>query len=217
MVARAIPDAWHFSQPHLVLRARTEAADAVLQRLLGEMVDSEELREAASLAREAVNACHPAGRALFASYLALPWPEKPHMVLWHAATLLREYRGDGHVAALLTAGIDGCEAHVVMAASGKVGRETIQPHRGWTDQEWEAARQRLQQRGWLDSDGALNAEGHAAREAIEDQTNRLALAPWQHLGFERTNRLLKLVRPLSGRIIEQGGIPVPNPMGVPWP
>ena len=217
MVARAIPDAWRFSSPERVLQARFQAADAALRRLLGAQIDSIEVVEAAELAKEAVAGCPLAGRPLFAAYHDLEWPAEPHLVLWHAATLLREFRGDGHVVALLAEGLDGCEAHITLIGTGTVLGEALQPHRGWSDEEWEAASQRLQQRGLLDESGLLTPAGTAVRQAVEDRTDLLALPPWQHLGKERYARLLSLARPLSTSIVDQGGIPMPNPMGVPRP
>ncbi|GCE23397.1 hypothetical protein KDK_71970 [Dictyobacter kobayashii] len=92
MVARAIPDAWRLSTPEQILSARLGAADAALRRLLGETITSFELTEAAEIARTAAEACTVAGRPLFAGHAALPWPDQPHLVLWHATTLLREFR-----------------------------------------------------------------------------------------------------------------------------
>lgn len=217
MVARAIPDAWRFSSPEQILHARLRAADATLRRLLGTQVDSDEVAEAAQLAKEAVAGCTVAGRPLFAAYDEVPWPAEPHLALWHATTLLREFRGDGHIVALVAAGLDGCEAHLTLTGTGNVPREVLQPHRGWSNEEWEAASQRLQQRGLLNEVGLLTSAGIALRQQIEDLTDLLALPPWQHLGKERLARLLFLVRPLSISIVDQGGIPMPNPMGVPRP
>ena len=217
MVARSIPDAWSFSTPERVLAARYEGADAALRRLLGESISSSELAETAALAREATESCDVAGRPLFAAYAALTWPTQPHLVLWHAATLLREFRGDGHVAALLSEGLDGCEAHITLAATGRTSRQVIQPNRGWTDEEWDVAQERLRERGLLDDEGKLSEKGCALRQTVEDRTDLLALPPWRQLGEERHNRLLQLVHPLSARIIEQSGLPLPNPLGLSWP
>ncbi len=217
MVARAIPDAWQFSTPERVLAARYGAADAALRRVLGEQVSAPEVAEAVDLARQAVEGCSVAGRPLFAAHLAHPWPAEPHLALWHATTLLREFRGDGHVAALLAEGLDGCEAHLTLVGTGSVPREAIQPHRGWSDEEWDAAQARLVSRGWLDETGKLTGRGWAGRNAVEERTNELAMPPWYHLGEERLARLLELVRPLSGLVIERGGLPVPNPLGLSWP
>jgi hypothetical protein len=217
MVGRAIPDAWRFSSPEQVLAARLKGADAALRRLLGDKVDSGELAEAADLARQATEGCDVAGRPLFAAHRSLPWPTEPHLALWHAATLLREFRGDGHVAALLAEGLDGCEAHITLVGASNVPREAIQPHRGWSDEEWSAAQARLVDRGWLDATGALTGRGRAGRQAVEERTNELAMPPWRHLGDERFERLRQLARLLSGLIVEQGGVPIPNPMGLSWP
>jgi len=217
MVARSLPDAWSFSTPRHILDLRLQSADATLRRLLGDLIASPELVEAAELARQAVAGCHVGGRALFAAYSALSWPTEPHLVLWHAATLLREFRGDGHVASLLAAGIDGCEAHLIQGAAGKISRENSQPNRGWSDEDWEAAQQRLQQRSLLDDKGQFTLAGTTLYQSIEDATDLLALPPWQHLGAEKFARLISLVRPLSVRIVEQGGVPFPNPIGAPQP
>jgi len=217
MVARAIPDAWRLSTPERVLAARYGAAGAALRRLLGDAIGSERMAEAAALAREAAEACDVAGRALFAAHSALPWPGEPHLALWHAATLLREYRGDGHVAALLAEGLDGVEAHVTLAATGSAPREAIQPHRGWSDEEWAAGVERLTRRGWLDASGALTEAGRAGRQVAEDRTDRLAARPWERLGDERCARLYALAWPLSDAIVRAGDLTIPNPMGLTWP
>jgi hypothetical protein len=217
MVARAIPDAWRFSTPDRVLAARYQAADATLRRLLDDQVASVGLAEAAALAQTACEACAVAGRALFAGHASLPWPDEPHLVLWHATTLLREYRGDGHVVALLAAGLDGCEAHITQVATGRAPREAIQPHRAWSDEEWAAAEDHLRRRGWLDAAGALTDLGRTGRQTVEDRTDVLAMPPWEHLGAERSARLRELVWPLSDAIVGQGGVPMPNPLGLSWP
>ncbi len=217
MVARAIPDAWRFSSPERIISARYQSADAALRRLLGDQLVSAGVSEAATLARTATAACDLAGRPLFAAYQSLPWPDEPHMILWHATTLLREYRGDGHIVALVAEGLDGCEAHVTQAATGRAPREALQENRGWSDEEWEAAVNRLRQRQWLDSAGMLTDVGTAGRQAIENRTDALASRPWEHLGTERTARLRELVWPLSDTIMHQAGFPIPNPLGLSWP
>src|SRR5215469_5400052 len=201
MVARSIPDAWRFSSPEQILSARFQSADAALRRLLGPEISSSSLADAFFLAHTAIEACDVSGRPLFAAHYSLPWPEEPHLALWHATTLLREYRGDGHVVALLAEGLDGCEAHVTQAALGRAPRETLQPNRGWTDEEWTAAEERLRSRGWLDAGGLLTDTGRRGRQAVEDRTDSLASPPWNYLGPERTTRLSELMWPLSDTIM----------------
>ena len=215
MVERAIPDAWRYATPGSVLDARLVAMDAALRRVLGdEAVESQELALAARLARVAVDGCEVTGRPLFAGHAQLPWPDEPHMVLWHAATLLREHRGDGHVAALLTSGLDGCEALITMTATGTIPRPLMQQARGWTDEEWSSAEDRLRDRHWLDPASQLTEDGRAGREEIEHLTDALAASPWRALGTETCSQLAALLEPITDRVFEAGAVPVPNPIGI---
>lgn len=217
MVARAIPEAWTLAAPGEVLTARLRAVDAALQRLLPGEVGSPKLAEAARLAREAAGGGALAGRVLYGALCSLPWPEDPHLSLWHAATLLREHRGDGHVAALLAEGLGACEAHVTVAAAGGVPRDVLQVNRKWTDDDWSAAEARLAARGWLDDAGELTDAGRAGRRRVEEITDELASEPWRRLGPDGTARLDDLMRPLSRAIADRGGVPTPSPIGVPLP
>ena len=217
LVRRAIPDAWGFASPAEVLAARYEGADATLRRLLGEWVGGPEVAEAAALGRQAMEGLDPSGRPLFAAHATLPWPEVPHLALWHAATLYREFRGDGHVACLTVEGIDGCEAHVLAAGAGQVPGPVLRERRGWSEEEWAAAVDRLRKRGWVDPGGSLTEAGRAARDARERRTDDLAMPPWRHLGPDRCTRLLDLLGPPVRLVVDGGGIPFPNPVGLPAP
>ncbi|MGX1267263.1 hypothetical protein RKD18_000457 [Streptomyces phaeoluteigriseus] len=141
----------------------------------------------------------PQGRPLFAAHAALPWPSAPHLVLWHAQTLLREFRGDGHVASLLTAGLSGIEALVTHAATGDIDAGVLRHSRAWTPEQWEQAVQNLRERGWLDdgSQLALTEEGARRRAEIEEATDRLAALPYSTLGPAACAELCTLVRPFS--------------------
>jgi hypothetical protein len=215
MVARALPDAWALASPEDVIAARLQTADVALRRLIPDHIGTPAEAEAATLAREAVETPALAGRPLFAALRSLPWPDEPHLVLWHACTLLREHRGDGHVASLTAAGLDGCEAHVTLTATGNVPRETLQSNRKWSDEDWAAAEERLKARGWLDAAGNLTDAGRTGRAEVEARTDELAEQPWQVLGAERTERLGELLTPMARAINDAGGVPVPNPVGVP--
>jgi hypothetical protein len=217
MVARALPAAWALATPEEVLEARLGVVDAALRRLLPEHLATPLLAEAAALAREAAEAPAVSGRPLYGALRSLAWPEEPHLTLWHAATLLREHRGDGHVAALTASGLDGCEAHVALVATGRVTRATLQDNRKWSNEEWAAAAARLRERGWLDAGGNFTEAGQARHQQVEDTTDALAAVPWDHLGPERTARLLEILTPMARTIAERGGVPVPNPVGVPAP
>ena len=146
---------------------------------------------------------------MYAALAALEWPSEPHLRLWHAATRWREHRGDGHVAALTTRRIDGCEAHVLAAAAGTISAERQREHRGWSDQEWAAGAARLRERGLLLEDGSLSAEGIGLRQLIEDLTDDLSSAP------PGSERLEALMAPIVDRIDRADGVPHPNGMGLP--
>jgi hypothetical protein len=213
-VRRAIPAAWQGAPPADFLVARLTSMDAALRRLLADGVDARELREAAALAKEAALAAPIEGRALAAANAVLEWPTQPHLVLWHAQTLLRESRGDAHVAALVSAALDPCEALVAYAADGLVDAEYLRDVRGWSPAEWAAATERLAERGLLDSAGRLSATGQEIRAWVEERTDLGATRPWRHLGAERSQRLLALAGPFVRRVVDGGGFVVDNPMGL---
>ena len=217
MVRRSIPAAWELAAPEDVLTARLDAMDGAFRRLLPDAIESPEFAEAAALLRRATEACEPYGRSLYAANAALEWPEEPHLVLWSAATRSREHRGDGHVASLLAAGLDGCEAHVTLAALGTVPAEMQRKYRWWSEEEWASAEQRLRERGWIEHDGTLSVHGYAERSRIEASTDRLAMGPWDSLGPESSKKVFHLLLPIATRLMGSGNVPVPNPMGLPWP
>lgn len=219
MVRRALPDAWALASPESVLAARTEGATAALNRISTPRTTptDTQLEEAAELLQVAVAGCSLDGRALFAALRSVAVPTEPMARLWHLSTLLREHRGDGHVAACLAHGINGLEAHVTLAATGMVPRGVLQPNRGWSDEEWADAERRLHDRGWLDDHYALSPEGRTGRRSIEDLTDRLAADPSVALSVQQTARLRDLLATLTRAIGESGAIPAVNPMGLPTP
>ncbi len=176
-------------------------------------MDGPELAEAAALARRAAESAPGEGRPLAAANSALPWPEEPHLALWQATTILREHRGDGHLAALLVAGLDPVEALVSFAAIG-AAPGAVFAGRGWSPAEWTAARERLVGRGLLDADGTATDAGRALRAEIERGTDALAAAPWRELGTEGTARLADLLGPLWLEVLGSGMLPRENTLGI---
>ena len=128
--------------------------------------------------------------------------------------MLREHRGDGHFAALLAAGIDGCEALVLRCALD-MKREVVQPIRGWTDEQWDAAQARLADRGLIGPDGELAPAGRDAHAAVEAATDRAAARPWDRLGAAATKELAGVLTPVAQSCA--AAIPYPTPIGVPAP
>lgn len=211
LVRSVIPRAWQLATPEDLVSARQAAAGAALTRTLGAaVVLGDEMVEAAELARAAADCCSAPGRPLYAGHASLGWPEAPHLALWHAVSLLREFRGDGHIAAMVAEGItSGCEALVIHAATGEVPAAMLQASRGWSDDAWAAAVSVLRDRGWVTPDGLLTEAGRSHRQRVEDLTDATSMAPWQRLGPDRCDRLRHLVRPWSKAIVESGTFGLP--------
>ncbi|MCF2127403.1 hypothetical protein L1I79_13280 [Strepomyces sp. STD 3.1] len=209
LVARHVPAVWETVTPEQALAARSRAVDATLRRLLGEPVlASAEMAEAAELALRAAEGCTRGGRPLYAAHADLPVPDAPHLAFWHAATLLREYRGDGHLAALLAADLDGLEALVTHTATGRgMAPKWVLSTRGWTQEEWDAARERLRGRGLIDDAGELTERGAELRDEVERETDRLDTAPYAHLGEEGVARLTELATPFARAALGAGAYP----------
>ncbi|MDP1819694.1 MAG: hypothetical protein Q8K58_07330 [Acidimicrobiales bacterium] len=216
MVERALPSVWGLASPADALAARLDGMDRALRAVLGDdVVDITPLAGTIDALRRGVDACPVAGRALFAANASLPWPEPAHLALWHGLTCLREHRGDGHNAALVAAGIDGCQAHVLAGAAGGAPQAVTQPARGWSDEEWAAATEALVARGVVDPEGGLTTDGRALHGTIQARTDELALAPWAHLGEEATQDVAAVLEPWARRIQAAGVIRHPNPMSLP--
>lgn len=212
MVARSLPDAWSYATPAQLLEARLTAVDNAVRRLFPDAA----FGRAAELGRRAAEVAPVAGRPIAAANAALEWPDEPHLVLWQATTILRESRGDGHVAALVAAGLSPCQALVTISAAGGPSKEVFQLNRRWSDEEWSAASEDLRRRGLLDADDTLTESGRALRQQVEDTTDALADQGWQALGDDLTTELHDLVRPLSAVLMSAGLIPSDNPMAMRW-
>ncbi|WP_432105516.1 SCO6745 family protein [Streptomyces sp. bgisy091] len=209
LVARHLPAVWSEITPAAALDARLRAADSTLRRVLGEeVIASPEMAEAAGLALRAAEACTSHARPLYAAHADLPVPDQPHLAFWHAATLLREHRGDGHLAALLSAGLDPLEALVSHTATGKgMAPRWILATRGWRRTDWDSAVERLQGRGLLDAEGELTEAGTALRAGLEESTDRMDAAPYEHLGEEGVARLTELGRGFLFTAASAGAFP----------
>jgi hypothetical protein len=202
LVEAALPAAWDTTTPTAVVAARRSGVAAALDRVL----ERPDVAEALEIAGEVCAGLSAHGRPLYAAHAALPWPDDDLLALWHAATLVREHRGDGHVAVLQVAGIDPVEA-TVLGGLWSSSTGFLRKTRGWSDEEYDAATERLRGRGWLDADGGFTDAGRAARQQVEDDTDRLALEGWAHVGVDRTARLHELVAPLRRTIVAADVLP----------
>ena len=202
-----VPQAWERTTAPALWQARLAAADAALTRIFGaERLAQPDIAEAADVLRSIIDACTPEGRPLFAGHLAQEWPAEPHMALWFAITLLREFRGDGHIAALTVEGVSGIEALVIHGATGVVPAPVLQATRGWSNEAWASAVLRLQLRGWVD-DNTLTSTGQTHRNRVEQYTDELAAAPWARLSEAQVSSLAALGKELSTTIVAAGTFP----------
>jgi DNA-binding MarR family transcriptional regulator len=211
-VAKALPAAWEVAGPDAALRARQESAVAALRRY-GIEAD-ENVAVAGELAGRAAREAPLDGRPLFAANLALPWPDEPLAALWHAATLLREQRGDAHVAVLAAAGVTGRESNVLHAAAGRIPRDYIARTRDYDDAAWRHHERRLAERGLLEDDGSLTAAGRELKERIESDTDALALSALDALSDDEVETLFQALTPITRAVIAGGDVPDVTPMGL---
>lgn len=205
MVRRVIPDAWSYASAVELLDVRAAAAAATLRRLAPSVDDA--ARELLPLLSRAIGAADGPGRPLFAANQDVAMPSDPVAALWQATTTLREHRGDGHVSVLTSEGLDGCETHVLFATVNDVSGEVYQRSRGWSDDDWSAAGERLRVRG----------VGRGLHERIEARTDELAIAPYAVLSNDELARVLDVAGRVSERITTSGLYPYPNPIGLPAP
>ena len=209
-VAKALPAAWEVAPPVDALRAREQSAVKALQRY---GVGDDEVGVAADLAAKAARSAPLDGRPLFAANLSLDWPEEPLAKLWHAVTLLREQRGDGHVAVLAGLGISGRECNVLHAVAGRVPKEMIMRSRDYDDDQWGLYRDRLVRRGLLD-DHDLTAAGRDLKQRIEDTTDALALGALEALDDGEVETLFRSLTPITRKVVAAGDVPAATPMGL---
>lgn len=207
MVAKAIPDAWDRADHEEILATRKLIATRALESIIG----SEDVLPVANALLEVAAGLSYAGRPLAAAHHALPIPETPMARLWHASSVLREYRGDGHLAVLTAANVGPVDSNILQVAIGKAGDDQ-QSSRGWSDEEWAAGYDRLVARGWINPDEGLTDAGLAGREEIEALTDATSNDAIAHLlGTEIADSLLTWARAIT----RSGTIPFPNATGVP--
>lgn len=219
MVARALPEVWSRLVPQAALAARRDGAVAALRALLPD--EAAVGRAAEPLARIA-ESVESGGRALGAANAALPRDEDPYGLLWQAATTLREHRGDGHVAALVIAGLSGLES-VVLRAGIDLDRRVMQVARGWTDEQWDAGVRALQGRGLLDAEGSATPSGQALIGQVEDWTNQAAGVAWRVPDSADPEAWQAQVQSLAAELLPlaracQAALPTATPLGelTPW-
>ena len=212
-VGRALPSAWEFAPPAVALEARERGSVAALRRQVGASADGPEVARAAELASRAAAAAPVEGRPLFAANRALPEPAEPVARLWHSATLLREHRGDGHIAALMAHGIGGRESHVFHALAHGTPKDVYRVARDFDDDEWARHVESLGSRG-LATESGLTDAGRSLDAEIERRTDELAAPAYDALTEAERGELVAVLRPMARAVARSGDIPLDSPMGL---
>ncbi|MGP4000251.1 SCO6745 family protein [Streptomyces sp. 8N706] len=215
MVSRALPAAWETVAPAQVIDQRAHGAARAL-RALDPGIDDRAVKLSVPML-EMVERAPAVARPLFTANRALCDREDPVEQLWQLTTALREFRGDAHAAVLADHGLDGCEALWLAAATDRVPRDGIRLDRGWSEEEWEAARDRLRSRALLDADGEATVRGREERQRIEDTTDRLAAQLLRPLSDPASDALFAALEPVVHTILAADVLPFPNPIGLPRP
>lgn len=203
--ARHIPHVWDITTPEAAISARERGCAAALRRILGDLADSPGVALAADLATRAAISAPTEGRALYAAHRTLAVPDEPVARLWHAANLLREHRGDGHVVALVAEGIGGTEAHVLSALDqGIYPAESFGRIQHLPKARLATVMEGLRARGLLDADGRFTDAGRATKDRIESMTDELAAPPYDGLGPGDLDQLIAALEPISATLEAAG-------------
>jgi hypothetical protein len=200
-VARHIPKVWRTTTPEAAMAARQAGCVKALRRILGDHVDSPAFARAAELLTTAATSAPSEGRPMYAALRALPIPDDVVGRLFHAASLLREHRGDGHIAALMVEGVGGLEAHVLFALemnmpAAKFGRIHHLPAA-----QIDAVVGGMRDRGLIGDDGWLSEAGHGVKQRVEALTDDLAAKPYESLQADELDELMAALDPLAALLV----------------
>ncbi|MER7243398.1 MarR family transcriptional regulator [Kribbella sp. NPDC000426] len=199
-VARHIPWVWGKTTPAEAIAVRERGSALALRQLIGELADSAELAQVADLATRAGLSAPTEGRVLYAGLQALDVPEEPVAKLWHAATPLREHRGDGHNAALVANGIGGTEAHVLMALAAGMPAEKFGRIHHLPKAQLDGVVDGLRRRGLVDAAGGFTDTGRATKSRIESLTDELAAPPYDVLTPDELDQLIAGLEPIAAAV-----------------
>ncbi len=203
--ARHIPKVWDTTTPEAAYAARERGCVAALRRILAGLAETPGLARAADRLAKASTRAPTEGRIMYAALRTLPMPEEPVARLWHAANMLREHRGDGHVAALVSERIGGTGAHVLSAlASGIYPAESFGRIHHLPKTRLVEVMDGLRDRGLLDASGRLTDAGCATKRRIESLTDAIAEAPYDGLEPHELDELIALLEPISARLEATG-------------
>jgi hypothetical protein len=185
-----------------LVRVRDAATAESLRELLG---DSAEVAGVATVLRRGIDAADRAGKPMFAGLAGRDWPEDPYGQLWRACDILREHRGDAHVAACVAAGLDAVEMNVVTEVWLGMPMFSYSATRAWSPEALTGAADRLRARGLLDGD-VLSAAGQQARAEIEERTDAAQHRVVEAIGADLDDAVAR-VGEWSATLVDRGAFP----------
>ena len=200
-VARHIPKVWHTTTPDAAIAARLAGCATALRRILGDRVDTPAFARAAELLIKAATSAPFDGRPMYAALRAIPIPDEVVTRMFHAASLLREHRGDGHIAALMSEGVGGLEAHVLVALDMNMPAHTFGRVHHLPAAQLAAVIDGMRDRGLIADDGWLSEQGRSVKQRVESLTDDLAAKPYQSLAPEELRELMDTLQPLATLLI----------------
>ena len=209
-VATHLPAVWDHASPARVIEATFDAMRELLGRVLLAPTEGDVSERAATVEELAallapVAAAHPtAGRPLAAAWASLPMTGEALLDLWLATSVIRESRGDGHIAVLVTEGIGPLESHLVTYGDIAERRPGLQALRGWTSEEIDAAAAGLEARGLLGTDGRRTDQARELRRHIERRTDAISADAWAHAGPQTVDRIGELALRLLPSVLASG-------------
>jgi Helix-turn-helix family len=200
-VARHIPKVWHTTTPEAAIAARQAGCVKALRRILGDHVDAPGFARAADLLLQAATSAPYEGRPMYAALRAIPIPAGVVARLFHAASLVREHRGDGHIAALMVEGVGGLEAHVLLALDMGMPAEKFGRIHHLPVAQLAAVIDGMRDRGLIGEDGWLSEQGGAVKQRVEALTDDLAAKPYESLEPGELDELIATLEPLAALLL----------------
>jgi hypothetical protein len=201
-VARHIPKVWSTTTPEAAIAARERGCVKALRRILGDRLDTPAVTRATELLLRAAASAPVEGRPMFAALRALPVPDEPVARLFHAASLLREHRGDGHITALMTEGIARLEAHVLYALAMDMPAEKFGRIHHLPPAQIGAVIDGMRDRGLIGDGGWLSEQGRTVQQRVEALTDDLAAKPYEVLAPDELEELMSTLEPLAALLVD---------------
>lgn len=226
LIGKSVPLCWESTSPLQVHEARLRGVGALVRALsesFGDEDRASSVRTAAVRVRKnlapVIDAQDVSGRALYAAhrgaldeiYSQADSGGDALFDLWVTTTLLREYRGDGHIAALVSHGLPGLEAGVLDCATGRAWRPSAaRRSRGWSEGEWREAASKLVARGLLSDESdiaTLTDAGQDLKESIEAATDLAVTDAWSNVSADALAEVREDAKLIAEAVAAAGLIP----------